>query len=89
MKAYVVFADGEAAHGPTNPEGMGWRVGVSIVTVFGSLIAGILWLFFYAGSFNAYQNIAVIVVIFLAFVAIMGGTWAPWGIRQSPWGRGT
>lgn len=64
-------------------EGMGWRVGVSIVTLFGSMIASILWLFFYAGTFNPYQNVAVIVVIVLAFVAIMGATWAPWGMKHS------
>ena len=64
------------------PEGMGWRVSVSIVTFFGALVAAILWLFFYAGSYNVYQNIAVIVVIFLIFIAVMGATWASWGMRQ-------
>jgi hypothetical protein len=64
---------------------MGWRVGVSIVAFFGALIAVILWLFFYAGGYNAYQNIAVVVVIFLAFIAVMGATWASWGIRQASW----
>ncbi len=67
------------------PEGMGWRVAVSIVTFFGSLIVAILWLFFYAGNFNAYQNVAVAVVISLAFIAVMGATWAPWGMRQGNW----
>ncbi len=67
------------------PEGMGWRVGVSIVTFFGAMIAVILWLFFYAGSFGVYQNIAVIVVIFLAFIAVMGATWASWGMKQGTW----
>ncbi len=66
-------------------EGMGWRVGVSIVTFFGAMIAVILWLFFYAGSFSVYQNLAVVVVILLAFVAIMGGTWASWGMKQRDW----
>ena len=66
-------------------EGMGWRVGVSIVTFFGAMIAVILWLFFYAGSFGVYQNLAIIVVILLAFIAIMGATWASWGMRQSDW----
>lgn len=56
-------------------EGMGWRVAVSIVSFFGSIIGVILWSFFYAGSFNVYQNIAVIAVIFLVFIAIMGATW--------------
>ncbi len=58
---------------------------MSIVTFFGSVIAAILWLFFYEGSFNAYQNIAVIVVIYFAFIAVMGATWAPWGMRQKNW----
>ncbi len=69
----------------SKPEGMGWRVAVSIITFFGSVIAVILWLFFYAGSFNVYQNIAVIVVIFLAFIAVMGATWASWGMKQGAW----
>ncbi len=73
--------------GPPKPEGMGWRVAVSIITFFGSVIAVMLWLFFYAGNYNAYQNIAVIVVILLAFVAVMGATWASWGMKQAArWG---
>jgi membrane protein YdbS with pleckstrin-like domain len=63
-------------------EGMGWRVSASIVTVFGFLISIILWFFFYAVRFNVYQNIAIVVVMVLAFVAIMGATWASWGIKQ-------
>ena len=65
------------------PESMGWRVPVSIVTFFGLVIAVILWLAFYAAKFNVYQNIAVVVVILLAFVAVMGATWASWGMRQA------
>jgi hypothetical protein len=75
----------EVSESPKKPEGMGWRVAVSIVAFFGSIIAVILWLFFFAGSFNGYQNIAVIVVIFLAFIAVMGATWASWGMKQSAW----
>ena len=80
--------EGTETRGPPRPEGMGWRIGVSIVTFFGSIIAAILWLFFYAGNYNAYQNIAVVVVIFLAFIAVMGSTWASWGLRQSSWWHG-
>ncbi len=65
------------------PEGMGWRVSVSIVTFFGLVIAVILWLSFYVQKFNVYQNIAVVIVILLAFIAIMGATWASWGMRQA------
>ena len=64
------------------PEGVSGRVAVSIITFFGSVIVAILWLFFYAESFNVYQNLAVIVVVFLAFVAVMGATWASWGMKQ-------
>jgi membrane protein YdbS with pleckstrin-like domain len=64
------------------PEGMGWRVAASIVTFFGFVIAVILWLFFYAMNFNVYQNIAIVVVMILAFVAVMGATWASWGMKQ-------
>ncbi len=64
-------------------EGMGWRVGISILTFFGSLIGIILWLFFYAQNFNVYQNIAVVVVILIGFIAIMGATWASWGMKQA------
>jgi hypothetical protein len=63
-------------------EGMGWRVAVSIITFFGSMIAVILWLFFFAGDFTVYQNIALVVVILLSFIAIMGATWASWGMRH-------
>ena len=62
--------------------GMGWRVGITILDFFGSAIASIIWLSFYAGSFSVYQNIAIFVVIFIAFVAVMGATWASWGMKQ-------
>jgi protein-S-isoprenylcysteine O-methyltransferase Ste14 len=70
------------------PEGMGWRVGVSIATFFGSMIAVILWLFFYAGSFSVYQNIALVVMIILAFIGVMGAVWASWGMKQAEWWKG-
>ena len=81
----MVATDSGDSAGPMNPGGMGWRVSLSIIATFGALIAAILWLFFYAGRFNVYQNIAVIVVIFLIFIAIMGAAWASWGMRQADW----
>lgn len=66
-------------------EGMGWRVGASIATTFGATIALILWLFFFAGGFSVYQNIAVVIVIALSFAAVMGVTWASWGMKHSDW----
>jgi VIT1/CCC1 family predicted Fe2+/Mn2+ transporter len=78
----------ELPRGHMRPEGMGWRVGLTIATFFGSMIAVILWLFFYAGSFTVYQNIALVVVILLAFIGVMGATWASWGMKQSEWWNG-
>jgi len=69
--------------GPTEYEGMGWRVPVSVVAAFGSLITAILWLVFFASGFSIYQNIAAVAVIFLVFIGVMGATWASWGMRYS------
>ncbi|MEO9320454.1 MAG: hypothetical protein ABI361_07255 [Nitrososphaera sp.] len=65
------------------PEGMGWRVGVTILGFFGMIIAVVLWLFFFAASYNVYQNIAVLIAIGLSFIATMAATWASWGLRQA------
>jgi uncharacterized membrane protein YedE/YeeE len=63
--------------------GMGWRISVTILTFFGAVIGIILWLFFYAENFNVYQNIAILVVILIGFVAVMGASWASWGMKQA------
>ena len=68
-------------------DGMGWRVTISIVTFFASIIGVIIWLFFYAEDYTIYQNVAIVVVIFLGFIAVMAATWATWGIKQSREGR--
>ncbi|HET7405061.1 MAG TPA: hypothetical protein VFV92_03965 [Candidatus Bathyarchaeia archaeon] len=73
----------EASPVPLRSEGMGWRAGVSIITFFGAIISVIIWLSFFAGDFNVYQNIALVVVVLLAFIALMGATWAPWGMKQA------
>lgn len=78
-----VAYDQAASDNSNLPEGMGRRVTVSILVFFGSITGIILWLFFYAENFNGYQNIAIIVVILIGFIAAMGATWALWGIRQS------
>jgi hypothetical protein len=76
------FAMETAVNNNNTPKGMGWRVAISILTFFGSVIGIILLLFFYAQNFNVYQNIALVVVILLGFVAVMGATWASWGMKQ-------
>ena len=65
------------------PAGLSWRVTLSIVTFFASIAAIILWLFFFAENFNVYQNIVAVVMVILGFVAVMGATWAAWGMKQA------
>lgn len=64
--------------------GLRSRVALSIISFFGLLIFLIIWLAFYAGSYNAYQNLAVIIVSTLVFFAIMGSSWASWGMKHGP-----
>ena len=82
MERYILDMETKESNN-NNLSGMGSRVTVSILTSFASLIGIILWLFFYAEKFNIYQNIAVVVMILLGFIAVMGATWASWGIKQA------
>ncbi|TAL47147.1 hypothetical protein EPN87_03715 [archaeon] len=61
--------------------GFAWRVSLSIIVFFGWVIFIILWLLFYAGGFNVYQNIAVILVSILVGMAILAASWASWGVK--------
>jgi len=67
---------------PEDTPGFGWRVSLSIVASLGWAVFLIIWLFFYASAFNIYQNIAVFVASILVFGAIMGGSWASWGMKH-------
>jgi hypothetical protein len=64
--------------------GIGWRVGVSILSVFGFASFLLLYFAFWAGSFSAAQDLAVVLVAILVFIAANGAAWASWGIRQAP-----
>ena len=68
-------------------DGMGWGVTISILTFFASIIGVIIWLIFYAEDYTIYQNVAIVIVIFLGFIAVMAATWASWGIKQSRAGK--
>jgi len=69
----------EDIQGP--PPGLALRVVVSIIIFFGLLIFAIVYVAFFASSFNLFQQIAVIVVALLAATAILGAMWANWGIN--------
>ncbi len=66
-------------------QGLGWRVGLSIIVAIGWVVFIILWLFFYAIDYNIYQNIAVAIASLLIGTAILGASWATWGIKQRNW----
>lgn len=82
MAESTVSSEQKETRKQTGEHEMGWRIPVSIITTFGFVIALMLWLFFYASGYNVYQNIAVVIVMILGFVAVMGATWASWGMRQ-------
>ncbi len=63
--------------------GFRWQVALSILIGVGWLIFLILWLGFYAGDFNVYQNIAVFLASLLTVGAILGPAWAYWGMKYS------
>lgn len=63
--------------------GFGWRVSVSIVTVFGWVSFLLLYFAFWAGAFSVLQSVVIFVVSILVFVAANGAAWAPWGARYA------
>jgi hypothetical protein len=63
------------------PPGLGSRVAVSILVVFGWLIFLVIWLFFYAGRFTLLENLGIVIVAFLVGVAILAAAWASWGLK--------
>jgi type VI protein secretion system component VasK len=62
--------------------GFGWRVSLSVLVSIGWLAFLVIWLFFYAGEYSIYQNLAVFLASILVVAAVMGASWASWGIRQ-------
>ena len=64
-----------------NSLGMAWRVSMSVISALSWLGFFILWLAFYAGDYNVYENIAIIILSLLAFLALMVSVWVPFGLR--------
>lgn len=63
--------------------GMVWRITLSIAAALGWLAFLILWLGFYAGDYNVYQNIAVIIASIIGLVAVNAIAWASFGLRMA------
>ncbi len=65
-------------------EGFGWRVAVSITSLFGLVIFILLYLAFGASSFTVVQSGVLVIAALLVFIAANGAAWVGWGIRHSP-----
>lgn len=63
--------------------GFGWRVAVSITSGFGWLAFLVLWLAFYAGSYDIYQNIAVVLLSIIGTVALNAAVWVSFGLKMA------
>ena len=66
---------------PEETPGFAWRVSLSIIMGVGWLVFLILWLTFYASAFTVYENIAIFLVSILIVGAVLGASWASWGIK--------
>lgn len=65
------------------PAGMGLRVAISIAVVFGWIVFALLHAAFFAEDFTLFQNIVIIIVALLIGIAILGISWASWGLKFS------
>jgi hypothetical protein len=81
-----MMAEVEIPREPTDilsTPGFAWRVGLSILVVFGWLAFLIIWLFFYAGDYDVFQNIAIFLVSIIIGIGILAAAWATWGIKYA------
>ena len=58
------------------------RVIISIVIPLLLMIFLIIWFYYYADTFNIYQNFAVFLVSIIAVGGLLGAMWAPWGMKH-------
>ena len=73
----------EGGMGPWAVPGMGWRVAASIMLGVGWFAFLILWLFFWAGGYDIYQNLAIIIVSIIIVIGALAAMWASWGLRMA------
>ncbi|MGD1060968.1 MAG: hypothetical protein ABR879_05880 [Methanomassiliicoccales archaeon] len=68
--------------------GMAWRIGASVFSVTLWLAFGIVWLFFYAGSYGFWQNVALFIVSLIVLAAVNASMWISVGMRARAHVRG-
>ena len=62
-------------------QGFKWRIYLSMVLPFVSLIFLIIWFWSFAEPYSIWQNIAVMLVTLLVIGGVLGSVWARWGIK--------
>jgi hypothetical protein len=73
----------EGVKSPWAVPGMGWRVSASIMLGIGWFAFFILWLFFWAGGYDIYQNLAIIIVSIIVVIGALAAMWASWGLKMA------
>ncbi len=63
------------------PRAVGWRIGASILSFTIWLAAGIIWLFFYAGTISFWQNVALFIVSLIALCGVNAAMWVGAGMK--------
>jgi len=70
------------------PRAIGWRIGVSILSVTAWLALGIVWLFFYADGISFWQNVALFIVSLVALAGVNAAMWVSAGVKAKSRMRG-
>jgi hydrogenase-4 membrane subunit HyfE len=65
-------------------KGLGGRIITSILSGLGWLSFVIAWLFFYAGDYNPWQNLGVLLISALMLIAFNVVMWILFGLRYMP-----
>jgi hypothetical protein len=63
--------------------GFSWRIAATIMLGVIWLSFLILWLIFWAGDFDVYQNLAIVFVSIIVVIGLLGAMWASWGLRYA------
>ncbi len=75
--------------GIPTPRGMVWRIVLTIVTLSAFLIGSLVYVAFYAASYNTFQKIVVVLVALILAVTIVSIAWVTWagrrGLMRGPW----
>lgn len=83
MTQTSIPGDARGTYAKELSQGMGWRVAASIVGGSAWIIFVLLFVAFVPTGFTLFQSIVVIVASILAIGAILGATWASYGMRHA------